>query len=80
LQQAAGSRQQAAALTRHKDTTRGNGETEIEIRGQKSDDRRHMWCKLPNIEQQNTEPQNDEVITSIFPPAADSTFCGSKRR
>jgi hypothetical protein len=33
-----------------------------------------------NIELQNKEPQNDEVITSIFPPEADSIFCGSKRR
>ena len=24
------------------------------------------WCKVLNIEQQNNEPQNDEVITSIF--------------
>jgi hypothetical protein len=24
------------------------------------------WFKLLNIEQQNKEPQNDEVITSIF--------------
>ena len=31
------------------------------------------------VEQQNKEPQNDEVITSIFdPPEADLTFCGSK--
>jgi hypothetical protein len=29
-----------------------------------------------NIEQQNKEPQNHEVITSIFPPEADSIFCG----
>jgi len=31
------------------------------------------------VEQQNKEPQNDEVITSIFdPPEADSIFCGLK--
>jgi hypothetical protein len=33
-----------------------------------------------NIEQQNKEPQNEEVITSIFPPEADSIFCSSERR
>ena len=33
--------------------------------------------KKLNIEQQNKEPQNDEVTTSIFdPPEADSIFCG----
>jgi hypothetical protein len=32
-----------------------------------------------NIEQQNKEPQNDEVITSIFEIPC-WTFCGSKRR
>jgi len=30
-----------------------------------------------NIEQQNKEPQNDEVITSLFEIHC-STFCGSK--
>jgi len=39
----------------------------------------YRWFKVLNIEQQNKEPQNDEVITSIFPPDADSIFCGSKR-
>jgi hypothetical protein len=34
--------------------------------------------KVLNIEQQNKKPQNDEVITSIFPPEADSIFCGSR--
>jgi hypothetical protein len=55
-----------------------------ELRSQRSEIRRQMtegrWFKVLNIEQQNKKPQNDEVITSIFPPAADSTFCGSKRR
>jgi len=55
-------------------TTRGPGETAI--RGQKSEDR---WFKVLNIEQQNKEPQNDEVITSIFDIPC-STFCGSKSR
>jgi len=32
-------------------------------RGQKSEVR---WFKILNIEQQNKEPQNDELITSIF--------------
>jgi hypothetical protein len=36
--------------------------------------------KVVNIEQQNKEPQNDEVITLIFPPEADSLFCGSNRQ
>jgi hypothetical protein len=36
---------------------------ETGIRGRKSDDR---WFKALNIEPQNKEPQNDEVITSIF--------------
>jgi hypothetical protein len=41
------------------------------VRGwsQRTDDRSF---KIPNIEQQNKEPQNDDVITSIF--------CGSERR
>jgi hypothetical protein len=47
-----------------------------EVTGQRADDR---WCKVLNIEQQNKEQQNDEVNTSIFPPEADSTFCGSER-
>ena len=34
--------------------------------------------KVLNIEQQNKEPQNDELITSIFEIPC-STFCGSKR-
>ena len=37
------------------------------------------WFKLLNIEQQNKEPQNDEVITSIFEISC-SIFYGSKRR
>ena len=37
------------------------------------------WFKLLNIEQQNNEPQNDEVITSIF-EIPYSIFYGSKRR
>jgi hypothetical protein len=49
---------------------------ETEIGGEKSDDR---GFKVLNIEQQNKEPQNDEVITSIFEITC-STFCGSKRR
>jgi hypothetical protein len=35
---------------------------ESDDRGQTTDDR---WFKVVNIEQQNKEPQNDEVITSI---------------
>jgi hypothetical protein len=46
-----------------------------EDRGQTTEDK---FFSVLNIEQQNKEPQNDEVITSIFPPEADSTFCGSK--
>jgi hypothetical protein len=49
-----------------------------------SEDRRQMTEERGfngvNIEQQNKEPQNDEVITSTFPPEADSIFCVSKRR
>jgi len=30
------------------------------------------------VEQQNKEPQNHEVMTSIFPPEADSIFCSLK--
>ena len=40
----------------------------------------YRWFKVMNIEQQNKELQNYEVIISIFPPEADSTFCGSKER
>jgi hypothetical protein len=36
------------------------------------------WFKLLNIEQQNKEPQNDEVITSIFEISC-SIFYGSNR-
>jgi len=62
-----------------------------EVGGQTTEDR---WFKVLNtrpprlsppqaddggqVEPQNKKPQNDEVITSIFPPEADSTFCGSK--
>jgi hypothetical protein len=49
---------------------------ETGIRGRKSDDR---WFKALNIEPQNKEPQNDEVITSIFEIPC-SIFCGSMRR
>jgi len=41
-----------------------------------TDDR---WFKVLNIEQQNKEPKNDEVFTSIFEIPC-SIFCGSKRR
>ena len=37
------------------------------------------WFEVLNIEQQNKEPQNDEVITSIFEIPC-SIFCGSKWR
>jgi hypothetical protein len=46
-----------------------------EVRGQRTEDR---GFKLLNFEQQNEEPQNDEVITSIFEIPC-SIFCGSKR-
>ena len=36
--------------------------------------------KVLNIEQQNKEPRNHEGVTSIFPPEADSVFCGLKIR
>jgi hypothetical protein len=45
-------------------------------RGQTTEDR---WFKRLNIEQQNKEPQNDEVITSIFEIPC-SIFCGSNRQ
>ena len=48
----------------------------LEDRRQTTEDR---WFKLLNTEQQNKEPQNDEVITSIF-EIPYSIFCGSKRR
>jgi hypothetical protein len=48
-----------------------------EVRRRRTECRRF---KLLNIEQQNKEPQNDEVITSKFPPEADWIFCGLKRR
>jgi len=54
----------------------GAGSKKSEVGGQKSDGR---WFKVLNIEQQNKEPQNDEVITSIFEIPC-LTFCGSKRR
>ena len=58
-----------------------NGEAVIrcqmsEDRGQTTEDK---FFKVLNIEQQNKEPQNDEVITSIF-EIPYSTFCGSKGR
>jgi hypothetical protein len=37
------------------------------------------WFEVLNIEQQNKEPQNDDVITSIFEIPC-STFCGSNRQ
>jgi hypothetical protein len=43
------------------------------------EERRDRWFKLLNIEQQNKEPQNYDVITSIFEIPC-SIFCGSKRR
>jgi hypothetical protein len=46
------------------------------VKDQGTDDR---CFKLLNIEQHNKEPQNDEVITSIFEIPC-SIFCGSKRR
>ena len=53
-----------------------------EVGDRKSDDRGQMTdnrsLKVVNIEQQNKEPQNDEVITSIFGIPC-SIFCGSKR-
>jgi hypothetical protein len=49
---------------------------EVGGKDQMTDDR---WLKALNIEQQNKEPQNDEVITSIFEIPC-SIFCGSKRR
>jgi hypothetical protein len=42
------------------------------VGGQRIEDRRF---ELLNIEQQNKEPQNDEVITSIFEIPC-SIFCG----
>ena len=57
---------------------------EHRIEGQRTDDRGQTTddrsFKVVNIEPQNKEPQNDEVITSIFPPEADSIFCGSNRQ
>jgi hypothetical protein len=46
-----------------------------EVGSRRSEDR---WIKVLHIEQQNKEPQNDEVITSIFEIPC-SIFCGSKR-
>ena len=43
-----------------------------EVRSQTTEDR---WFKALNIEPQNKEPQNDEVITSIFEIPC-SIFCG----
>ena len=51
-------------------------EQKSEIRGQKSDGR---GFKILNMEQQNKEPHNAEVITSIFDISC-SIFCGSKER
>jgi hypothetical protein len=55
---------------------RAGSNQKSEVRDRKSDDR---WFKVVNIEQQNKEPQNVEVITSIFDIPC-SIFCGSKRR
>jgi hypothetical protein len=49
---------------------------ESEVSGQTTEGR---WFKVVNIEQQNKEPQNDEVITSIFEIPC-SIFCGSNRQ
>jgi hypothetical protein len=38
----------------------------------------NRWFKVMNIEQQNKEPQNDEVITSMFEIPC-SIFCGSNK-
>jgi hypothetical protein len=78
-----GTRRRAQVTTKLRD---GRDEEErdqrSEVGGQKTDDRGRTTedrrFKVLNIEQQNKEPQNDEVITSIFPPEADSIFCGSK--
>jgi hypothetical protein len=48
-----------------------------EIRGQKSEDRPQV-VQRTEYAQQNKEPQNYEVIASIFEIPC-STFCGSKR-
>ena len=50
-------------------------EQRSEVRSQRSEVSR---CKILNIEQQNKEPQNYEVITSIFEIPC-SIFCGSDR-
>jgi hypothetical protein len=58
---------------------RGYGETAkrgLEVRGQTTEDN---WFRVLNIEQQNKEPQNDEVVTSIFEIPC-SIFCGSNRQ
>jgi hypothetical protein len=47
--------------------------------GDRSLERENLQVKCSetlNVEQQNKEPQNYEVPTSIFPPEADSIFCG----
>ena len=50
--------------------------TEAWSRRQRTED---TGFKLLNNEQQNKEPQNDELITSIFEIPC-SIFCGSKKR
>ena len=53
----------------------------LEVRGQRSEVRSqridYRWFKVLNIERQNKEPQNDEVVTSIFEIPC-SIFCGLK--
>jgi hypothetical protein len=61
----------------HREIISDSGLRIWEGRGQRTEDR---FFKALNIEQQNKEPLNDEVVASIFPPEADSIFCGSKRR
>jgi hypothetical protein len=55
---------------------------ETGIGGQRTEDRRQKTedrsFKALNIEQQNKEPQNDEVFTSIFEIPC-SIFCGSQQ-
>jgi hypothetical protein len=53
----------------------GDEDERSEVGGQRTD---YRWLKELNVEQQNKEPQNDEVITSIFEIPC-STFCGSNR-
>ena len=54
----------------------GSPQDNLKEGGQTTEERRF---KPLNIEQQNNEPQNDEVITSIFEIPC-SIFYGSKKR